>query len=186
MSKWYLDENDRDIYLKDDKDVRWDYNTKELVRILNDLETKLGDMEQEQIKEMQEHQEAMKLADKTIKDTEAQNKRVLEKLELIVSANQELEQKLAEKENELTILKLDYEFVSKEYDKLVDIGVSKFKQHNQDKISFCIEQLEKVKEFVKETSGIVGHEWRIDRFRVLEQIDNQIKQFQAIKGDGVV
>jgi histidinol dehydrogenase len=43
MIKWYLDENDRDIYLKDDKDVRWDYNTKELVRILNDLETKLAE-----------------------------------------------------------------------------------------------------------------------------------------------
>jgi hypothetical protein len=43
MIKWYLDENDRDIYLKDDKDIRWDYNTKELVRILNDLETKLAE-----------------------------------------------------------------------------------------------------------------------------------------------
>lgn len=180
MSKWYLDENDRDIYLRDDKGTRWDYNTKELVRILNDLEAKLAqaqktieiqrisndalidenldyryditdtayeqakymaeswkedyqqeiaelkqqlaDLQQEQIKEMQEHQEAMELADKTITnlvednrasqewykkqlaDTEEQNKRVLEKLELIVSANQELEQKLAEKEKEKNIL----------------------------------------------------------------------------------
>ena len=33
---------------------------------ISDLETKLGDMEQEQIKEMQEHQEAMQVANKTI------------------------------------------------------------------------------------------------------------------------
>ena len=113
---------------------------------IKDLETKLADLQQEQIQEMQEHQEAMELADKTITnlveddrasqewykkqlaesesrfqahkqndariiqdqtdlienlrqqlaDTEEQNKRVLEKLELIVRANQELEQKLAE------------------------------------------------------------------------------------------
>ena len=117
-----------------------------VLEYVSDLEAKLADLQQEQVKEMQEHQEAMELADKTITnlvednrasqewykkqlaesesrfqahkqndariiqdqtdlienlkqqlaDTEEQNKRVLEKLELIVSANQELEQKLAE------------------------------------------------------------------------------------------
>lgn len=41
-----------------------------------------------------------------------------------------------------------------------------------------IMSLEKVKEFVKETSGVVGHEWRIDRFKVLEEIDKQIAELK--------
>lgn len=159
---------------------------------IKDLETKLADMEQEQIKEMQEHQEAMKLADKTIKATEEQNKRVLEKLELIVRANQELEQKLAEsftekdvegliKDREETIkflkqqlaekdkeiemlndnwnvlcdylgdcvIKYDEEDVNGIYREVLDkVNILKrydYKRH-QDKISFALEQLEKVKE----------------------------------------
>ena len=78
--------------------------------------------------------------------------------------NFELKQQLAEKKKEY---KESVEKILSSRDKFI-------LEYNQDKISFCIEQLDKVKEFVKETSGIVGHEWRIDRFRVLEQIDNQI------------
>lgn len=41
MSRWYLDENDKDIYFRDDKGIRWDYNLKEIVSILNGQEEKL-------------------------------------------------------------------------------------------------------------------------------------------------
>ena len=41
MNRWFLDENDIDIYLKCADDVRWYYNKKELVRILNDLESEI-------------------------------------------------------------------------------------------------------------------------------------------------
>jgi hypothetical protein len=47
VNRWYLDENDIDIYLKCADDVRWHYNKKELVRILNDLEAKLAEKEKE-------------------------------------------------------------------------------------------------------------------------------------------
>ena len=58
--------------LKDLDDLLCKYKVKDLADLENrfkriaGLETKLADMEQEQIKEMQEHQEAMELADKTI------------------------------------------------------------------------------------------------------------------------
>lgn len=42
---------------------------KEAVKLLNDYETRIQDLEQEQIQEMQEHQKAILLADKTIKET---------------------------------------------------------------------------------------------------------------------
>ena len=57
-------------YFGTDTDVFEDYSNKLLElfnRVIADLETKLADMEQEQIKEMQEHQEAMHVADNTIK-----------------------------------------------------------------------------------------------------------------------
>ena len=41
----------------------------DLCKLLNDYETRIQDLEQEQIDEMQEHQKAMLLADKTIKET---------------------------------------------------------------------------------------------------------------------
>ena len=204
-----------------------------------DLETKLADLQQEQIKEMQEHQEAMKLADKTIKDTEEQNKRVLEKLELIVSANQELEQKLAESEKSEETYKSMFEIgvennhsLLKEIEQLKQqladtetqnkrvleklelivsanqeleqkLAVSKnslkrtiehyekycseinhqnvmlyasacnAQQASRDKISFCIGQLEKVKEFNIQQ---VFSSKPLDNF-----IDNQIKQLKEMK-----
>lgn len=89
----------------------------------------------------------------------------------------ELKQQLAEKEEE----RHEEWKTGKEWKWEWQKVNQQLEQANQEKISFCIEQLEKVKEFVKETSGIVGHEWRIDRFRVLEQIDNQIKAIKEMK-----
>ena len=160
--------------LKDLDDLLCKYKVKDLADLENrfkriaDLETKLADLQEEQTKEMQEHQEAMELADKTITnlvednrasqewykkqlaDTEEQNKRVLEKLELIVSANQELEQKLAESKNSLKRTIEHYEkYCSEINHQNVMLYASAFnaQQASRDKISFCIEQLEKVKEF---------------------------------------
>lgn len=85
-----------------------------------------------------------------LSDTEEQNKRVLEKLELIVSANQELEQKLAESKNSLKRTIEHYEkYCSEINHQNVMLYASAFnaQQASRDKISFCIEQLEKVKEF---------------------------------------
>lgn len=42
MSRWYLDENDKDVYFRDDKGIRWNYNIKEIVSILNGQEEQLS------------------------------------------------------------------------------------------------------------------------------------------------
>ena len=41
---------------------------------------------------------------------------------------------------------------------------------------FIISELGKIKTFINETSGMVGHEWRIDKFKILEYIENEIKK----------
>lgn len=41
---------------------------------------------------------------------------------------------------------------------------------------FVISELEKIKAFINKTPGMVGHEWQIDRFKVLEYIENEIKE----------
>lgn len=83
-------------------------------------------------------------------DTEEQNKRVLEKLELIVRANQELEQKLAESKNSLKRTIEHYEKYCSEINHqnvMLYASACNAQQASRDKILFTIEQLEKVKEF---------------------------------------
>ena len=230
---------------------------------IKDLETKLADLQQEQIKEMQEHQEAMLVADKTVKsledklaesfaekdveglikdreetikvlkqqlaekeseadqrykdwqeeirecdglrvvlsevrkqldDTETQNKRVLEKLELIVRANQELEQKLAEKDKEISNLKGLVNERDKQIKNLKTNKKRVVEHKNKVKISFAVEQLEKVKENIidrladidrqfmedlwdeEQYARMCWENWDTEKF-----IDNQIKAIKEMK-----
>lgn len=85
---------------------------------------------------------------------------------------EDLKQQLAEKEKQIKKLNLE---AQKYYE---DAYCNDF--HNQDKISFCIEQLEKVVEFIKtrDNKGFFPEQCDIK-----EYIDNQIK---VIKGDEVV
>lgn len=55
--------------------------------------------------------------------------------------NEQLKQQLAEKEEEIYILKKDYEFVTKQYKELIRTGDFVIKQKDQDKIEFAVEQL---------------------------------------------
>jgi hypothetical protein len=146
-----------------------------------DLETKLGDMEQEQIKEMQEHQEAMELADKTITNLVEDNR-----------ASQEWYKKqLAEKDAEVQswkdgtmVVKLcELEKQLAEKEELIIFADRTIKglvlAKEIDKISFCIEQLEKVKE-------LLYPELRFDYslyLRVMHEIDNQIKQLKEMSDE---
>ena len=41
---------------------------------------------------------------------------------------------------------------------------------------FVISELGKIKAFINKTSGMVGHEWRIDKFKILEYIENEINK----------
>lgn len=220
---------------------------------ISDLEAKLADLQQEQIAEMQEHQEAMQVADKTIKELEAnlelhkqsnmvlndqlnkatehlgeledklaesdillekrisvyeknfieqtdenyklkqqlaitdeQNKRVLEKLELIVSANQELEQKLAEKDEFLKKQKELFETVDRELYLIKDtlkhhtnIYNSLVESKDQDKISFCIEQLSTLRNFVNSKAIFSKNECECEVCKDISQtIANRIKRLE--------
>ena len=200
------------------------HNDKEEIERLN---KQLADLQQEQIKEMQEHQEAMKLADKTINNLIEDNrasqewykKQLAESEKKFIIANnlrkksdevllnyktekyglektiqelrkmklnlpekewyykgfencerqmsshiadltlevKELKQQLAEKEKEL-----------KAKEKLNQI----FKDNREVKISFAVEQLEKVKELVDLEYGHIN---------IIDTIDNQIKQLKEGK-----
>ena len=95
---------------------------------------------------------------------------------------QQLKQQLEEKEKEIKNLVLAH--FENEINKPV---LTTTQMINQDKISFCIEQLEKVKEFVKENESweIEGSDYSIVYADdVLDQIDNQINVLRNNK-DGI-
>lgn len=84
----------------------------------------------------------------------------------LFEVNEKLKQQLAEKEHELDIRTFEAEMNA--------ITITKMRESkHQDKISFCIEQLEKVKEYVikcvEEFSCVYVED-------MLDEIDNQIKQ----------
>ena len=174
MSKWYLDENDSDIYLRDDNGIRWNYSPKELVRILNDLETKLAESEKENrelhtaINLSIPNQIAMK--DEIEKLHTCRDKRISELLE----EHKQLKQQLAEKEKTIEEVKVYWVY---QYER-------ELKSHNRDKISFAVEQLEKVKERMSILPSVPKynkiHEL-IDRVTLRELIETQIKAIKEIK-----
>ena len=89
----------------------------------------------------------------------------------------------AEKDKEIERLKnlfeLNNEVVINQGKEMFDLRVQVLQQ-KQNQIQDAITELEKVKNFVKNANGIIGFDWRIDRFKVIETIDNQIK---ALKGN---
>ena len=95
--------------------------------------------------------------------------------------NEELKQQLAEKDEEIAYLTKQVKKFNNEAQKYFeDAYCNDF--HNQDKISFCIEQLEKVKET---TECILDNALKNSSLnqsyydRLLDEIDNQIKQLKV-------
>ena len=91
----------------------------------------------------------------------------------------QLKQQLAEKENTITNLIEDTnaskEFYKKQFNEQVWLCEElreKLAEKDQDKISFAVEQLEKVKELVDLEYGHIN---------IIDTIDNQIKQLKEIK-----
>lgn len=114
---------------------------------------------QEEIRECDGLRVVLSEVRKQLADTETQNKRVLEKLELIVSANQELEQKLAEKDKEIISLECVISEIHNDIKEMEEFKVGEdgydltdsdarfsleceLLNKDQDKISFALEQLE--------------------------------------------
>ena len=89
----------------------------------------------------------------------------------------QLKQQLPEKDKELLEIKQRIaEKASKEFQEMID----KRENHNQDKISFAVEQIVKTKEtLIKflQDEGFYENEW----YDLFEKIDNQIKQLKEGK-----
>lgn len=186
-----------------------------------DLETKLADLQQEQIKEMQEHQEAMELADKTITNLVEDNRASQEWYKKQLSEHNkyfksfscedfnefkdfistfmltpheeqtlilELEQQLAKKEEQVQKSQEMYFETLKELDELEDefnnisLELWAEKIMNQDKISFCIEKLEKVSQEFSMRVGITDNNMDL----LNEIIDNQIEQLKERKNESYI
>lgn len=208
MSKeWFIKEGGQVCFKSDDAELNgWD--TQSLVDCLNGKEIKIADLEAKlakrdetideinknflsavkdwkqlvEIEKAEKDQLKQQLAEKDhtintliedhkasqewykmqIADTEAQNKRVLEKLDIIVRSNQELE---------------------KQHD--IDNQVIQLMEDNRekDKISFCIEQLEKVKELLfSKAIQITGTSVDSVRLYSINEIfSNQIQQLKEMK-----
>lgn len=89
-------------------------------------------------------------------------KEIAEAIKELIEENSQLIQQLAEKEKENTAL--------------AHI-IAGWNENNQDKISFCIEKLEKVKEMV---NPFLRFDWNL-YLQICENIDDQIKQLKEGK-----
>ena len=104
----------------------------------------------------------------------------------------QLKQQLAEKEEQYvqSLIKLEKEY-DEQLEKQAKIHYKHLKEKNQDKISFAVEQLEKVKAFIEKRIAIITENYEeelIDGVRysdmwfenkeVLKEIYNQIKQLK--------
>lgn len=146
LEKWeWLDLEDVDNTLTESEQKIWEIMQKnqDLEKQVAEKETRIAELEDKDwyegtIKQLEEQNERL------IKERDSandQNKRVLEKLDLIVRSNQDLEKQLAEKEKKFQ------KWVNGYFTSPTNQPVLTTSQHiSQDKIDFAIEQLEKVKE----------------------------------------
>ena len=93
--------------------------------------------------------------------TQEQFDKILEERNELANENFKLKQQLVEKDKELLDVK---NWWSYQYE-------GEKQRHHQDKISFAVEQLEKVKEF--NHSLVLGGNYKLDEF-----IDNQIEELK--------
>ena len=149
----------------------------------------------------------MKLCYKQIADLEAklaESEKKVKEYELVIRLDvpviKQLEQQLAEKEEEIkdrinqvrTLYVQLYELQKAvEYcqehhkkNKLTPLTLHNYtnEQHNQDKISFAVEQLEKVKEWTHDNASyVLGDFASVWEDALLDELDNQIKQLKEGK-----
>lgn len=94
----------------------------------------------------------------------------------------DLESKLAEKDKEIEGMKIDLEAKDFNINSLMEQRKRKQKFYNQDKISFAVEQLEKVKENIKKVPitdfDLSGNFEKMYKQDAIRQIGNQIKQLR--------
>lgn len=133
-----------------------------------------------------------------------QNDEFADMIKKLVSEKEELKQQLAEKDNEIKILDEDRQFKAEMWTKFADKckdlkqqitekekeleakeTLNKiFKDNREDKISFAVEQLEKVKETVECVLDNALKNSSLNQSyydRLLDEIDNQIKAIKEMK-----
>lgn len=128
------------------------YDKNSLMRLcyeeISDLEAKLAESE----KQLNSAQVGEQFALKCCKDASEQNKRVLEKIDLIVRSNQELEQQLAEKDKEIQSL-------TNKNSRLIQgifwgNGIQFSHEHQKGKIEFAIAELQRVETYFEKHGSI--------------------------------
>ena len=158
---------------------------------ISDLESKLAESEEkvkhwhdlynEKDKQFQSVRQRYHLLNKLQSNYDKKDKLHLAYMQCLelVEENEKLKQQLAEKDKEIERLNLEFETQEdwqEKWQKLYDETCNL----NQDKISFAVEQLEKVKELVGE-KGVVSSPFgtlKIYASDVSEIIDNQIKELK--------
>lgn len=154
---------------------REEYDNKD--QQIADLEAKLAESESELEKQKEKYDKLYECYKKTSSEDLQDKYRLAEE-------NEKLKQQLAEKEKEIEELN-DKLLRNSKWLKIADNYVGNLKRHNQDKISFAVEQLEKVKEFFLEehrdeemdTDYIITK----DACQIAEHLLDQIKQLKEMK-----
>ena len=176
-----------------DTEIDFPYHTDDIVDLLEEKDQQITDLEAKLAESKKQCQECKHLNKKI--ELNIKNK--------LMNETQQLKQQLAEKEKENNELEFIVEEIEqfaweqlnndnfdkyKAYDEMYTkikqlTKNSPYEEHNQDKISFAVEQLEKAKSFcisAEDNGWCVTHKnW----LEIVEYIDNQIK---AIKGREVV
>lgn len=183
---WYSRESCRDLT---NEEVFEELRTE--LRQFDDLETKLAESE-EQLREELEEKNGVRRA---LSACNRQNDEFAEMIKKLVNEKEELKQQLAEKDEKIEKLKSEnHALMSDNAYQEADIFelTQKFAIHNQDKISFAVEQLEQVKYYILTTQQ--DADYLVDKEQVnihffKDVIDNQIKKLthqNEGKGDEVV
>lgn len=153
---WYSRESCRDLT---NEELFEELRTE--LRQLGDLEAKLAESEK-QNKRLYNEKES---AEKILKMSSNEQTREI----------MELKQQLAEKT--LTIEQINKAFIENR-----SLWKGKYERANQDKISFAVEQLEKVKNYIiTDEKDMFGATYLMKSGYVLEYIDNQIEQLKEVK-----
>lgn len=174
------------------KEMGWEMDNKdievmkELIKEKSDLEEKLAESEK-RIKDLEFRNKNLEHSLKVAPNANAgQRARIVELREI----NHKLKQQLAEKENEIKSLRTR-QFIDMTEKEMLELKIATHNEDlkkikhifNQDKISFALEQLEKVKELLFEKAiEITGAS--VDGVRLYsinEIFSNQIKQLKEMK-----
>ena len=157
--KWNEQKHDYEPYSRTDM---WNKMIEQQDKI-SDLEAKLAESE-EQLKEELVEKKGLERA---LSACNRQNDEFAEMIKKLVSEKEELKQQLAEKDKELAYMTKQVKKFNNEAQKYFeDAYCNDF--HNQDKISFAIAELEKVKDYAQRIQG-----------GLINYIENQINRLKG-------